>query len=489
MRVNKLKGCVLCIGDLMLDVFVEGKVSRISPEAPIPVLNYQNELRMPGGAGNVARNIISLGGTCVLVALHGDDKNAEHLKTLLKKDGVIYKGILDGVNPTTTKTRFVANGQQLLRFDYDANQDVALHIQEMVIETIQKIDMDFDSVVVSDYGKGLLNQNLLNFIFKFCADKNIPVIVDPKGDDFSKYKGADYITPNRQELFNATRLPVDNEEQIENACRYLVEQHQIKSVLATRSEQGMSLYKNKKIQHFLSKTHDVYDVAGAGDTVVATFAMALSSGMNAINSAYLANYAGGIVVEKKGTASIKIDELATALTNLKRPNKKANSFFVPFLSKEELAKKIRFWRQAGEKIAFTNGCFDVVHPGHLHILRKASKHAYRLVVGLNSDVSVKALKGKNRPVQNQNIRAEILSSMSFVDAVCIFDEQTPENLIFQVKPDLLIKGADYQLSKVVGADFVKSYGGEVVLIKMLQNYSTTNFINQLIDSQSLKDRD
>ncbi len=466
-----LQNSVLCFGDVMMDIFITGSVDRVSPEGPIPILCHANERKIPGGAGNVARNIASLGGQCHLVGTYGDDDNGKTLQTLLDQDGIKFYGVCDSLRPTASKTRFISSGQQLLRYDYEKTHAILPEQEQLLYTLLSSFKNQEKILILSDYGKGVLTNPMLEMVIKLAKSHNMIVIVDPKGTDFSKYKGVDYITPNRDELYKATGMAVESDAQIEAACKKITTQCNIKGVLATRSEQGASLFENGKITHFPSNAKDVYNVVGAGDTVIAVFGLALAGGFDSVASANLANHAGSIAVSKPDTATVTLQELEGRNAFVAYPTK--------LFDMQALDQKLVQWRASKERIVFTNGCFDLLHAGHLSLLYGALKHGDKLLVGLNSDCSVKKLKGAERPIQTETVRAQLLSALEMVDGVVLFDEETPEKLIHRIVPDVLVKGGDYSYEDVVGGDFVENNAGKVILIDLLEGYSTTSLVHKM----------
>jgi D-beta-D-heptose 7-phosphate kinase / D-beta-D-heptose 1-phosphate adenosyltransferase len=480
--IERLAGApVLVLGDIMLDRFVYGSVERISPEAPIPVLRIDQETAMLGGAGNVLRNLAALGARPLGIGVIGEDAAGREVEALaascLAPVGGTFQAIRATARRTTIKDRYIAAGQQLLRVDRDP--DGALHagtaasVSAAALAAVEQVS----AVVLSDYGKGLLGDDLIAAVIAAAAQRGCPVIVDPKGRDFSRYRGASWVTPNRRELQEASGLTTDGDAAVAAAARKVIEEAGIAAVLATRSEQGMSLVSGtagRQVYHLKAKAREVFDVSGAGDTVVATFAAALAAGLDAVTAAQLANVAAAIVVGKLGTAVARPGEIRHALhaSELLAAEAKVASL-------DSLAGQVARWRQAGLKVGFTNGCFDLLHPGHISLLEQARAACDRLVVGLNSDASVRRLKGESRPVQGETARAAVLASLASVSRVVIFGEDTPLAVIEALRPDVLVKGADYSLDQVVGADVVQGYGGRVVLAELAPGHSTTKTIERL----------
>ncbi len=465
---------LLCVGDVMLDRFVYGEVARISPEAPIPVLRIRRESAMPGGAGNVVRNLAALGVPARLVSVIGDDSAGAELAALLAAEsGTTPYLLTDAGRPTTVKARFIADAQQLLRADHEDASLLAGELATAIQSEAESAMTGCGALILSDYGKGVLSDATLRTLIAAARAADLPVVVDPKGHDYHCYAGADVVTPNRKELQQATRLPVDSDEDIVAAARALAARCDLKAVLVTRGGAGMCVTPAQGEATFLpALAREVYDVSGAGDTVVAILAAGLATGAGLVDAARLANVAAGVVVGKIGTAVVESSELRHALQG----EEDAKS-----MSREALLAQAARWRQRGLKIGFTNGCFDLIHPGHAALLRQARGACDRLVVGLNSDASVRRLKGANRPVQDQLARSQVIASLASVDAVTVFDEDTPLQLIEALHPGVLVKGADYRIDQVVGADTVQSYGGQVLLVPIEQGHSTTATIARLAD--------
>ena len=476
--VGRLKGQrVLCVGDVMLDRFVYGEVSRISPEAPVPVCRVTREASMLGGAGNVVRNLDALGAAVDFVAVVGDDAAGAEIAALLDRLGSVEHALVaDPSRGTTIKERFIAGVQQLLRVDREAVEPVAAAIATQVEARVLAALPRAGAVAVSDYGKGLLAGDGLCRLIAAARAAGCPVLVDPKGSDFRRYAGASLVTPNRRELGEASRMPVQSDEEIVAAARHIAADCGIENVLVTRSADGMTLVSATAVHHLPAEAREVFDVSGAGDTVAATIAAAVAGGIALPDAARLANIAAGVVVGKVGTAVAYADDIADAIQreDLRAPGARK------LLSLPSARDRIAAWRRRGDRIGFTNGCFDLIHPGHVALLDKARAACDRLVVGLNADQSVRRLKGETRPVQNEASRAAVLGSLASVDLVVLFGEDTPVALIEAIRPELLVKGADYTIDQVVGADIVRSYGGKVMLVDLEDGHSTTATIARLV---------
>jgi D-beta-D-heptose 7-phosphate kinase/D-beta-D-heptose 1-phosphate adenosyltransferase len=472
---------VLCLGDVMLDRYIYGSVERISPEAPIPVLKVTREVAMLGGAGNVLRNLAALGVECDFLAVVGDDAAGDEIADLIGiESGQGTKLVVEPGRQTTIKERFVAASQQLLRSDRESASVVSADAADILLKAAEAIMRDGPGVLVlSDYGKGLLTPAVTAAAIAAARKTGWRVVVDPKGRDYGVYRGADIVTPNRRELAEASGLPTGSDDEVVAAGRAVMDAAGLGAILATRSEQGMTLVNSAggaspAALHFPAAAREVFDVSGAGDTVVAVLAASLAAGVDLPQAARLANVAAGIVVGKLGTAVARPAEILHALH--------AAEFHAAedkILDREGLVEQAGRWRAKGLRVGFTNGCFDLLHPGHVSLMAQARRACDRLVVGLNSDDSVRRLKGADRPVQSQAARAAVLASLADVAAVVIFDEDTPLALLEALRPDVLVKGADYTLDNVVGADLVQSYGGRVVLAELAEGHSTTGTIKRL----------
>ncbi|GAB5467384.1 MAG: D-glycero-beta-D-manno-heptose-7-phosphate kinase [Rhodospirillales bacterium] len=474
--LEKVRGArVVVVGDVMLDRFVHGTVERISPEAPIPVMHVEREDVMLGGAGNVVRNLAGLGARPAFVSVIGDDAAGQQLQALVSEvSGDLGHLLLDRNRANTIKERHVALHQQLLRVDRGTTQPLSTALAYTLVSTVEAHLDEAKVLVLSDYGKGVLGAATTQALIAAARSRGCAVLVDPKGRDFGRYRGASVVTPNRRELAEASGLPTGSDEEVVSAARLIARACGIDAVLATRSEQGMMLYTSEGPRYLEARAREVFDVSGAGDTVVAALAAGLAGGLEVFEAARLANVAAGIVVGKVGTAVTTPDEIMQTLH--------AQEFMIAgskILGLNEARAKVHRWRQAGLKIGFTNGCFDLLHPGHVSLLAQAAAKCHRLIVGLNSDDSVGRLKGPRRPVQSEVSRATVLSSLASIDGVVIFEEDTPERLIRALKPDVLVKGADYKVDQVVGADFVQSYGGEVLLAELAPGHSTSSTIARL----------
>jgi D-beta-D-heptose 7-phosphate kinase/D-beta-D-heptose 1-phosphate adenosyltransferase len=463
------------VGDVMLDRYIYGRVERISPEGPIPVHRGERETASPGGAGNVARNLASLGAQPRLLSVTGADAEGEELASLLDELGADSRLLRDPARQTTVKRRYVAAGQQLFRSDREDSRALAPESEAELSAAIHDAVAGAEAVILSDYAKGLLTPAVLAAAIEAARTQSIPVVVDPKGADFSRYRGAAYLTPNRGELAAASGLPAGSQEEAATACAAIVAAQEFDGVLATLGAAGMLLARAGETAVFLpAVAQEVFDVSGAGDTVAAVFGAGLAAGLPPERAAELANLAAGVVVRKLGTATVAPGELLHVLHGARLDAAEAK-----VLDLAALNARVAEWRAADLKVGFTNGCFDLLHPGHLSLLRQARAACDRLVVGLNSDASVRRLKGEGRPVQEEAARAAVLASLGDVGAVVLFDQDTPLELLERLRPDVLVKGADYAREEVVGGDLVEKHGGRVVLAELLPGHSTTATVGKL----------
>ena len=465
---------VVCVGDVMLDRFVYGSVTRISPEAPVPIMRRAREAAMPGGAGNVARNLSSLGMSASLLGVVGDDAEGRELAELLGNiEGIEADLIAMRGRSTTLKTRFVAGGQQLLRVDAEDTATIDPASEAELIASIADEAANAAVIILSDYAKGAVTDGVIAAALKAGAENGVPVIADPKGRDFARYGAVDLLKPNASELAIALGLPVESDQEIETALTAAQSVLPAKSVVVTRAAKGMSFAEEGDApQHHSGQAREVYDVSGAGDTSIAALALGLAGGASLSDAVSLAIAASGIAVGKAGTATVSAAELETALLMGLRNGG------VSYLSLDAAKAQVEAWRDTGLTVGFTNGCFDILHPGHLRVLEEAKSRCGRLVVGLNSDASVSRLKGPSRPVNNADSRARVLSGLTAVDAVVVFEEDTPLNLIDALQPDLLVKGGDYSIDTIVGADIVQARGGSVHIVPLVDGQSTTAAIER-----------
>ena len=475
-QIERLKAArVLCIGDVMLDHYVYGEVERVSPEAPIPVLCIEHETRTLGGAGNVLRNLRALGATASFISVVGNDDAARETERLLAaQDGTEVHLLVQPERITTVKTRYIAANQQLLRTDRETTIPLAPHIRNDLLLLARELVTSHDVVIVSDYAKGVLTEGVALEIIRAAQEAGARVVVDPKGGDHIRYRGADLLKPNRRELAHATGMPVASDNEVVAAAEVLIERCGLGAVLVSLGRDGMILIEGDgAVQVQRADVREVYDVSGAGDTVVACVAAGIAAGLPLVAAMRLASAAAGIVVGKVGTAVAYPNEIAAMLDG---SDLHAEGKVQPL---HRALDTVARWRRKGLKVGFTNGCFDLLHPGHLSLLTQAKAACDRLVVGLNSDASAARLKGPRRPVQGETARAAVLASLAAVDLVVIFETDTPIELIRAIRPAVLVKGADYTIEGVVGADVVTAAGGEVMLAELMPGYSTTATISRL----------
>jgi D-beta-D-heptose 7-phosphate kinase/D-beta-D-heptose 1-phosphate adenosyltransferase len=475
-RLNQ--ATVLCIGDLMLDDFVYGEVTRISPEAPAPVLTVTRSELVVGGGGNVARNLAALGTSCFFVGVVGEDESSANLMRALAAEPLIEPHlVVDATRPTTRKVRFVSEhySTHLLRADWELAKTINPTIEKAVIDRALALLPDVASVVLSDYAKGVLTPLVIRTLIDAARKLGKPVIVDPKGKDFAIYRGATLITPNRHELAEAARRPAVTDAEVVSAAAELNRLVGSEAVLVTRSEEGMTFVPaiGSPI-HVPAYPVKVRDVSGAGDTVVAVLAAMLAMEREFEPAVRAANAAAAVVVGKRGTATLSVAELRSRLlpaSSLAAEEKITFDWSV-------LDERLHEWRRRGLRIGFTNGCFDLLHRGHVKLLAQARAACDRLVVGLNDDASVRRLKGDSRPLQDVHSRAEVLAALEAVDLVAVFGEDTPLELIERVRPQVLVKGGDYRREDVVGHDLVEAAGGETILVDLVPGHSTTALVRR-----------
>ena len=466
---------IIVVGDVMLDLYYWGEVSRISPEAPVPVVRIKNKTRTLGGAGNVALNLMGIQCQTYLLGIKGKDMAGQWLSSILERKNIPHLLVQDENHSTTTKTRIVGQGQQLLRLDEETLRALSEDARSKMLEHFEQILPNAGAVILSDYGKGVLLGDMAQAIIKPCIKRGIPVFVDPKGDQWQRYHGATCITPNLSEflLFSGC-TNADDVDEMERCARAVIEQLGLTYLMITKGPQGMSLFgRDVSPMHIPTEAREVFDVSGAGDTVIATLAAAYSLGISMSEAARLTNIAAGVVVGKLGTQPIQSIDLKSALWD------KNNIGGKKICSSDEAQNIILNWRREGKKIVFTNGCFDILHIGHIKLLHTAASEGDKLVVGLNSDASVRGLKGESRPIMAEDERAALLASLKCVDLVVIFEESTPLALIEKFRPDILVKGKDYTPETVVGGDRVEGWGGKVVLAPLLKGVSTTKVIEQV----------
>lgn len=467
--IPKLKGKkVLVFGDLMLDEHIWSKVNRISPEAPVPIADVSRIDHVPGGCGNVAANVVALGGIPYLVGVIGKDSSGDKLRKALARAKIPAQHILiDSQRPTILKSRIIAGSQHLIRVDREDRTILSPKLLKKVLQKIKKIIPQVDAIIISDYGKGMVTEKTAQSIISIARKKKKFVAIDPKGTDYSKYKGASIITPNLKEVFEAS-----GKKDCNKAGKLLKRAVKSDYFLVTRGKEGMSLFAKNEITHIPAIPREVFDITGAGDTVITTISLAVAAGASVKNACILANTAAAVVIGKIGTAPCYRDELEEALEGHE-----------PIARKIKLRKDIsvisKNLKNQGAKIVFTNGCFDILHLGHVRYLREAKKLGDILIIGLNSDDSVKGLKGDSRPYVSELERAEVLASLECVDYVTIFSELRPDNLIRTIKPDIHVKGGDYKVNQLPERKLVQALKGKVVVIPPIKGRSTTNIIEKI----------
>jgi D-beta-D-heptose 7-phosphate kinase / D-beta-D-heptose 1-phosphate adenosyltransferase len=469
---------VLTLGDIMLDRFAYCRLERISPEAPVPVLHLQRVETMLGGVGNVARNVAALGGTAVLIGLVGGDAAGDEVRAAITRTPRLVGAHVHSVaRPTICKTRYIAAHQQMMRVDEEELHGLTAAEEAVLIAAIGKAIPAVDSVILSDYDKGVLSAKVTRFAIARALARGIPVFVDPKAKPFRHYRGATCVTPNLAELAHASRLPVATEEEVIAAAGRVLREAKAEAILAKRSDKGMVLVEASGAVHIeAARAREVFDVTGAGDTVIAVLALAVAAGHALPDAMRLANTAAGVVVSKLGTATVELDEL---MLEASRDSKNRAALHAKYYSLAEVETLVRQWKSRGLTVGFTNGCFDIVHPGHVGMLGAARTECDRLVVALNDDDSVRRLKGASRPINALADRAAVIAGLGSVDAVLSFADDTPLELIRRLKPDVLMKGADYTVETVVGAEDVIAAGGRVALIDLVEGHSTSKVIGRL----------
>ena len=474
---------ILVVGDVMLDHYIAGQVKRISPEAPVPVVSAAKRWSVPGGAANVARNLVRLGVDVAVAGVVGQDAAASDLRAALAAEGIADGLSVSSSRRTTCKTRVLAQGQQLLRLDEEVSAPLGAEEAEALKKQVLSLLSGRHAVILSDYAKGVLLEsasgcNLCQIIIEAARRLGIAVLVDPKGSDWRRYAGAHCVTPNAGEFDAACGLDAGvtlSRPRRETLAGELRTRYGIERLLITRGPKGMALFSPDEAPVYCrAAVREVADVSGAGDTAIATLAACVGKGLPWAESMHLANAAAGVAVGKMGTAPVSIAELNEALREQADNPKLFNV--------QNLVEKIEEWRRKNETVVFTNGCFDLLHPGHISLIRQSAAQGDHLIVGLNSDASVRRLKGPTRPIQNENSRALLLAALSDVDAIVLFDEDTPFELISALRPDVLVKGSDYTIDNVVGADVVQQGGGRVYLARLVDGCSTTGIVRK-IDNQ------
>jgi D-beta-D-heptose 7-phosphate kinase/D-beta-D-heptose 1-phosphate adenosyltransferase len=485
---------LLCLGDVMLDRFIYGKIERISPEAPVPILHYKQENIMLGGAGNVIRNIVSLGGKAHFITAIGKDLAGSLIEQYLNDDNNnVTSDLVLTHHFTTEKTRFIAQNHHLLRLDREEQLILSREEEENITQKIDNIfekNQDFQAIILSDYQKGFCTPSVCQHLINRAKQYDIPVIVDPKGLNWSKYQGADWIKPNLKEMISYTSLNLDSIDSIVKACQIIQNRYNIRHVLVTLGERGMVYVGPREkvsdssdipyFYHIPTHTKEIFDVSGAGDTVASTLGLKIGyerqrldfkkgndiTQKQYIDACFLANKAASIVITKVGTATISAIELEQSMSNFSTNHQK-------ILSKDQLSEIVQKWRHQGLKVGFTNGCFDLLHQGHLQLLHESKAACNRLIVALNTDQSVQLNKGPQRPIQDEQTRCHVIANLHMVDAVVLFGEQTPLKLIEKLLPDVLIKGDHYQENDIIGGDIVMKKGGKILRVPIIKGHSTS----------------
>ena len=480
-RLTRKSQSILVAGDLILDRYVWGEVERISPEAPVQVLKWEREQESLGAAANVANNLAALGCSVRLMGLVGEDSEGERLETLAREAGLDVRFIRRLADtPTVTKTRFIGRNQQMLRVDREEDPRLSREMESALLSALPDALDGVGGIICSDYLKGSLSPAFMEKLISAARERGIMVVTDPKGSEYLKYKGSTAFTPNLSEVSLATGMLLNSEEAIDRAAQALFERLGPEFILITRGPGGMTLYgKQGRLSNEPANALEVYDVSGAGDTVAALFGLALFQGISPVEAAHIANLGGGVVVGKVGATPVSLQELESALSGGGRQK----TFSLP-----DLGNRLQMERAKGRKVVFTNGCFDLLHVGHIQYLQQAKSLGDLLVIGLNDDASVRRVKGEGRPLIDERQRALLLSALGCVDYVVFFSEDTPEEMIRAISPDILVKGGDYTPDEVVGASFVESYGGRLEVLPFVEGVSTTNIVKTILERYS-GDRD
>ena len=469
---------ILVIGDLMVDEYLWGNVDRISPEAPVQIVDIERDEYTLGGAGNVVKNLVSLKANVYVASVVDDKENGTLIINELNKLGVSISGIFKDSNRISSKkTRIIslANNQQILRVDSETKSPITKNGENNIINFVKANIDKFDAIIISDYLKGVLTRKILQNVVGIARKYNKPTIVDPKGENYEKYRKSTVITPNKKEAEVASKITIKDENDLRKVGKKLLDQIETEAVLITRGKEGMTLFETAgEITSIPAKAKEVFDITGAGDTVVSSLGLGIASGLTYNESAEIANIAAGIVVGKVGTATVSTQEI------LEYYNRHSTFFGNKLKQIEELKSIVEQERAKGKTIVFTNGCFDLLHVGHIKYLQEGKHLGDILIVGLNSDDSVRRLKGDKRPVMAEDDRVRILSALDCIDYITIFDEDTPLKLIKVLKPDVLVKGKDYKKREVVGWKAVENYGGRVELINLAEGVSTSSIIDKIV---------
>jgi D-beta-D-heptose 7-phosphate kinase/D-beta-D-heptose 1-phosphate adenosyltransferase len=468
--LKKVSPKILVVGDLMIDHYLWGSCERISPEAPVQVVDIKKETTVLGGAGNVVNNLVTLGAKVDVASVIGEDETAKELLQMLEEIGVQSSYIVTQEGrKTSKKSRVIASNQQIIRYDKESKEDVAISSAVHLIRLIEKNLHTYDAVILSDYGKGVLTHRFTQDLIEMAQKAGVKVFVDPKGEDYTKYKGAYTLTPNKKEASLATKIAIENENTLEEALQYLKTKCDLDVALITLSEDGIAILQERMLR-FPTVAKEVYDVTGAGDTVIASLAFAISSGKTIEEACEFANLAAGVVVGKIGSATVTMDEIEEYESSL---HKSTSDMHIKTF--DEIKSIVKRYKENAKRIVFTNGCFDILHVGHVKYLQEAKSFGDVLIVGLNSDASVKRLKGPTRPVNTAEDRAYLLAALEAVDFVVPFEEDTPYELIKMIAPDILVKGGDYEGKEVVGTEFAD----ELKLVQFVDGKSTTKTIEKI----------
>ena len=475
--MNNLKNIapkILVVGDLMIDYYLWGTSNRISPEAPVQIIDINNESKTLGGAGNVVNNLQSLGAKVDVISVIGDCKISDEIKELVNSIDVNTNYLIqENGRISSKKTRIISSQQQVIRYDIESTDEISLESEKKINLILKKIITNYDIVLLSDYGKGVLTEQLTQSLITLSNENGIKVLADPKGHDYSKYNGAFLLTPNKKEASEATKISIEDDESLEKAIKKLKSQVGLDVSLITLSEEGIAVYENS-LNIYPTVSREVFDVTGAGDTIIAALGFALAGNLDINESVRIANIAAGIVVGKVGSATTSVDEIIDYESSIK-----SLSSNIKIKNLQEISIIAEKLKSKSKKIVFTNGCFDLLHSGHIKYLEEAKSFGDILILGLNSDKSVKILKGENRPINNEIDRAQIIAGLESVDYVIVFDEEDPYELIKGIKPNILVKGGDYKNKNVVGEDIVE----ELQIVKFHKNQSTTKLIAKIKDSK------
>ncbi|MFH1994178.1 MAG: D-glycero-beta-D-manno-heptose-7-phosphate kinase [Nitrospinota bacterium] len=476
--IASLKGHrIIVVGDLILDEYIWGSLERISPEAPVGIIESKSENLALGGAANVANNLIALGLNVDIFGVIGKDQKGKELTKLLKKRGVVIDGIVeDESRHTTNKIRVIANHQQILRIDREKRDDLSAAVRKKLLKAVSSKMNKVDGIILSDYGKGVVTEEFVKELVEVAKKHNKKIIADPKGSDYSKYKGVAIVTPNKKEASEAAGIKIDSEKSLKEAAQKILKMFKGEALLITRGDEGMSLFKkDMSLAHISTVAKEVYDVSGAGDTVISVFAGLFFNGLDMVEAVEIANIAAGIEVGKIGTAVVTGSEI---IERIESGGVEEKGRIVDLAEIKQIVARAR---NMGKKIVFTNGCFDLLHVGHIKYLAQAKSYGDILIIGMNSDSSVRKLKGPKRPLIGEEERGALLTALNSVDYVVIFSEPTPDKLIKEIMPDVLVKGGDYAIDEVVGRDIVEAHGGRVELVPVVKGMSTSGLVQKIMD--------